>query len=57
MYDRYMLVATDSPILLVVRLQDGQVLRRLYGLDMEKFHNPSLAWHRDGSYVFAGMCM
>eukprot|EP00879_Flechtneria_rotunda_P024118 GHRR01025562.1.p1 GENE.GHRR01025562.1~~GHRR01025562.1.p1 ORF type:complete len:131 (+),score=41.17 GHRR01025562.1:293-685(+) len=51
---RYLLVATDSPILLVLRLPDWTVLRRLYGLDVEKFHNASCAWHRDGSYIYAG---
>lgn len=49
-----MLVATDSPILLVLRLSDWGVVRRLYGLDVDKFHNASVAWHRSSSYIMAG---
>lgn len=51
---RFLLVATDSPILLVLRLSDWGVVRRLYGLDVDKFHNASIAWHRNSSYMFAG---
>jgi hypothetical protein len=51
---RYILIATDSPILLVLRLSDWGVVRRLYGLDVDKFHNVSVAWHKSSSYIFAG---
>lgn len=52
---RYLLVATDSPILLVLRLADWGVVRRLYGLDVDKFHNASVAWHKSSSYIMAGV--
>lgn len=51
---RYLLVATDSPILLVLRLSDWGMVRRLYGLDVDKFHNASVAWHWGSSYIMAG---
>jgi hypothetical protein len=50
-------VATDSPILLVVRCSDWGVVRRLYGSAHEKFHNASVAWHCGSSYVFVGLCV
>lgn len=53
-WHRYLLIVTDSPILLVLRLSDWGVVRRLYGLDVDKFHNASIAWHRSSSYIMAG---
>jgi hypothetical protein len=38
----------------VLRLADWGVVRRLYGQAPEPFHNASLAWHSNSSYVFVG---
>lgn len=51
---RFLLVATDSPRLLVLGAADGRPLAAFHGLPHDPFHTPSLAWHRDGRHVVVG---
>lgn len=48
----YLLVATDSPRVLVLRTSDWSHLAVLFGPPVDAFFNPAVAWHRDEHYVY-----
>lgn len=51
---RYLLAATDGPRVLMLRVADCSAVRTMFGLPEDKFHSPSLAWHKDGRHVYVG---
>ncbi|KAK9832909.1 hypothetical protein WJX74_001562 [Apatococcus lobatus] len=50
---QYLLVCTDGPRLLMLSIQGWRQVRNFYGLAVEKFHQPSAAWHSSGHYILA----
>lgn len=48
----YLLVATDTARVLVLRTSDWSHLANLFGPPVDKFFNPAVAWHRDEHYVY-----